>query len=73
MLQEDPLTPKKDDVSDGDDVYDDKGHKVQEDDAKLLLKVGDMVYLLNNDKSTLDEFTSLTQGLVSKMMLERSP
>ena len=54
MSQDAHLTPKRDDVSDGDDVYDDKGCKVQEDDAKFLCKVGDMVYLLNNDDSTLN-------------------
>ena len=52
MSQEDTPTPKKNDVldridGDSDDVYFDKGRKVQEDDAKLLRKVGDMVYLLN--------------------------
>ena len=45
-------------------VYDDEGLKVQEDNSKLLCKVRDMVYLLNNDDSTLNEFTELTQGLV---------
>ena len=77
MSQEDTPTQKKDGVSDmmendDDDVYDDKGRMVLEDDTKLLRKVGDMVYLLNNDESTLDDFTSLTQGLVFKTMLDRS-
>ena len=72
MLQEDPPTTKKDDVldrvdSDSDDDYDDEGRKVQEDDAKLLRKVGEMVYLLNNDESTLDKFTSRPK--VAKMYL----
>jgi len=45
----------------------------EEDDSRVLRKVSDMVYILNDSEEVFDEFAGQTQGLLSKKMLERSP
>jgi len=45
----------------------------EEDDSRVLRKVSDMVYILNDSEEVFDEFANQTQGLLSKKMLERSP
>ena len=57
-----------------DDDSDCSSKKKKEDGAsRVLRKVSDMVYILNDSEEVFDESAGQTQGLLSKKMLERPP
>ena len=73
FLSSDTELSDKEKEGDEDNEDEDEDEDKQEpDDACLLHKVGDMVYILNNREVVMEEFTHFTQGLLSKHMIEKA-